>query len=134
MATAADHRIIIEKGADFKINVQVSENGITNKDLTGFTVEMVIKYEDPQGVITELDTIIGELVEDAPGSGTYLDGNISVTIDKAVTATYATRITPPVSPFATEYHYFYNIDINEGVVTADKENLRVLRGKCAVRV
>ena len=113
----------------------MSENGVTNKDLYGYSVEMVIKYEDTDGTIKVLDTIVGTVLEDAPGSGTYANGNLEVVIDKAITATYTTRVLPPLSPFTTEYNYFYNIDINEDpTITDGKDNLRVLRGKCAIRV
>lgn len=132
--TAADHRTIIEKGADYKIEIQVSENGIDMKDVTGYTVAMVIKYQDAQGAIAVLDTIAGYLVEDTVGSGTYLNGNVAVVIDKAVTATYATLVGAELNPFTTEYNYFYTIDITEDdAVSAGKDNIRILRGKLAIR-
>jgi len=132
--TAADHRAIIEKGADYRIDIQVSENGIDMKDVTDYTVEMVIKYQDTNGDIAILDSIAGVLVEDTEGSGTYLNGNIAVVIDKAITATYATLVDTALSPFTTEYNYFYSIDITEDVaVSAGKDNIRVLRGKLAIR-
>ena len=163
------------------------------KDLTGYAVEMVIKYEDDAGVIQTLDTITGELVEDVEagtkivgagnfevgveytialpgttdftligaadsitgtvftatdvgegtgtatvpvvGSGTYFNGYCRVVIDKAVTATYATRVTDTYDPFITEFRYNYHIDIIEDTnVSVANDDLRVLRGKCAVRV
>ena len=132
--TAADHRIIIEKGADYSIEIQVSENGIVMKDVTGYSVLMVIKFQDSNGDIQVRDTIAGILVEDTEGSGTYLNGNIAVVIDKAITATYPTLLATGLNPFTTEYNYFYTIDITEDdAVSVDKENIRVLRGKCAVR-
>lgn len=132
--TAADHRAIIEKGADYKIEIQVSENGIDMKDVTGYSVEMVIKYQDEAGAIVVLDTIAGYLVEDTVGSGTYLNGNVAVVIDKDVTATYATLVADTLSPFTTEYNYFYTIDITEdGAVSVGKDDIRILRGKMAIR-
>ena len=132
--TAADHRTIIEKGADYRIDIQVSENGIDNKDVTDYSVEMVIKYQDTNGDIAVLDTIAGFLVEDSVGSGTYLNGNVSVVIDKSITSTYATLVDEALSPFATEYNYFYGIDITEDIATSvDKDNIRILRGKLAIR-
>ena len=190
--TAADHRTIIEKGADYRIDIQVSENGIDMKDVTGYSVAMVIKYEDTDGSIVVLDTIAGILVDDVlaglytvgagnfeigveytiktigttdftligsvdnvigtvftatgagegtgeatidvAASGTYLNGNVAVVIDKTVTATYATRVTDGLSPFMTEYNYFYTIDITEDdAVSVDKDNVRILRGKLAIR-
>lgn len=132
--TAGNHKIIIEKGADFKIDLQVSENGIDMKDLTGYTIEMVIKYADEAGAVQTLDTIAGALIEDTPGSGTYLNGYCEVIIDKAVTATYPTRVGTDLNAFATEYNYHYHIEVTEDVaVSAGKENLRILRGKAAIR-
>ena len=197
MATAANHRIIIEQGSDFRINLQVSENELTPKDLTSYiaagAVEMVIKYKDPAtGNIVVQDTIAGSFVDDVPAftdnvvagsfvigvtytittvgttdftligaldnnigtsfvatgvgsgtgtadtlvpaSGTYVNGYCEVVIDKAVTATYPTRLDATLDPFTTEYMYNYHIDITEDTATsAGKENLRILRGKCAVR-
>ena len=197
MATAANHRIIIEQGSDFRINIQVSEDGITPKDLTPYiaagAIEMVIKYKDPAtGNIVVQDTIAGAFVDDVasyvdnvvagsfvigttytivsvgttdftligapdnnigtsfvatgagtgdgtadtvvPASGTYVNGYFEVVIDKAVTATYPTRLDQTLDPFVTEYMYNYHIDIIEDTATsAGKENLRILRGKCAVR-
>ena len=190
--TAADHRTIIEKGADYRIEIQVSENGIDNKDVTGYTVEMVIKYQDTDGSIVTLDTIAGVLIDDilehienvvagnfvidtvytiktvgdtdftligaadnnvgteftatgagtgtgtadtvVPASGTYLNGNVAVIIDKVATAAYATRIDTTLNPFMTEYNYFYSIDIIEDIaISAGKDNIRILRGKLAIR-
>ena len=135
--TAGNHRIIIEKGADFKIELQISENGIDMRDVTGYSVKMVIKYENA-GSITELAPIAGFLVEDTEGSGTYLNGNIAVVIDKAITATYPTLVDAGLSPFTTEYNYFYSIDITEDGIanpsgTTGIDNIRVLRGKCSIR-
>ena len=190
--TAADHRTIIEKGADYKIEIQVSENGIDNKDVTGYSVSMVIKFENDAGNIEVLDTVAGYLVDDSPAfnvtvaagnlevgveytisvlgdsdftladaanntvgevftatggttgtgeatmviaaSGTYVNGNVAVVIDKAVTATYDTRVSAGLNPFTTEYKYFYSIDITEDdAVSIDKDNIRILRGKLAIR-
>ena len=135
MATAANHRIIIEKGSDFQITIQVSDNGIDMKDLNGYTVEMTIQYQDTEGLIQVLDTIAGVLVPDEPGGHTYLNGYFKVVIDKSTTAGYPTRVSSDLNQFITEYNYNYHIDITENsTVSVGKENLRVLRGKCAVRV
>lgn len=134
MATAGNHKIIIEKGADFVIDVQVSENGIVHKNLTGFTVSMVIKYVDPiTKVITIQDTIPGVLVPDNPLlpvlDWTYFNGYLKVIIDKAATALYPTRLPAEYDPFATSYEYYYSINI----IGPNSQDYRVLRGKCAVR-
>ena len=118
---------------DFVIDVQVSENGIVHKDLTGFTVEMVIKYSDDAGAVQTLDTIIGVLVPDNPldleVDWTYLNGYLKVVIDKTATAGYATRVGTDLNPFTTAYEYYYSINI----AGPGSEDLRVLRGKCAIR-
>lgn len=133
MATAGNHKIIIEKGADFNIDVQVSDNGIVHKDVTGFTVTMTIKYVDDVGAIQVLDTINGSIVPDDPSlpevDWTYLNGYINVNIDKLITAGYPTRVPANLDPFATSFEYNYSIDINGGT----SEDIRVLRGKCAIR-
>ena len=139
MATATNHRIIIEQGSDFRINLQISEDGLTPKDLTTHAasgaIEMVIKYKDvTTGDIVVQDTVAGVFVEDTPASGTYVNGYCEVVIDEAVTATYPTRLLANIDPFATEYMYNYSIELIEDTVTsAGKDNLRILRGKCAVR-
>ena len=67
-------------------------------------------------------------------SGTYLNGYFQVVIDKTATATYMTRIAAELNQFITEYNYNYHIDIVEDIATSiGKEDLRVLRGKLAVR-
>ena len=134
MATAGNHKIIIERGADFVIDVQVSENGIVHKDLTGFTVSMDIKYADPTTkAVTTQDTIPGTLIPDNPDDPadqhTFKNGYIQVNIDKAKTATYPTRLPTEYDPFATSYEYYYSINITG----PDSQDFRVLRGKCAVR-
>ena len=132
--TAANHKIIIEKGATFKIDIQVSENGIVMKDLLGWTVHFALMH-DVDGIVTEAYTQLGELVpdelspDDAPDSPpTYLNGNITVKIDGSNTGTLATLVDPALDPFITEYNYFYHIDIKDGT-----DEIRVLRGKAAVR-
>ena len=133
MATAGNHKIIIEKGMDFSIDVQVSENGIVHKDLTGYTVSMSIKFEDEQGLIQVLDTIVGDLVPDNPTEPevdwTYFNGYLNVTIDKLATSTYDTRVAGDLHAFSTAYEYYYSIDI----VGPGSSDFRVLRGKCAIR-
>lgn len=133
MATAGNHKIIIEKGADFVIDVQVSENGVIHKDLEGFTVVMTIKYEDDAKVIQTLATVPGEIVPDDASlpvlEWTYANGYLLVNIDKALTATYPTRLPAEYDSFATSYEYYYSIDI----IGPDSQDFRVLRGKCAVR-
>lgn len=133
MATAGNHKIIIEKGADFDIDIQVSENGIVHKDVAGYTVTMVIKYADEAGVIHTQDTIAGTIVPDDPSMDpaewTYFNGYVNVIIDKAATATYPTRLPAEYSPFATSFEYIYSIDINDSF----SDDIRILRGKCAIR-
>lgn len=134
MATAGNHKIIIEKGVDFDIDIQVSENGVVHKDVSGFTVKMTIKYTDDVGAIQTLDTITGSIVADDPtldpGVWTYLNGYVNVTIDKVATAGYATRVPSTMDAFATSYEYYYSVDINNATTG---EDIRVLRGKCAIR-
>lgn len=127
--TAANHRIIIEKGATFKIDIQVSENGIVMKDLLGWTVHFALMH-DVDGIVAEAYAQLGELVPDDELANplTYLNGNIKVKIDGSNTGALATLVDPSLDPFTTEYNYFYHIDIKDGT-----DEIRVLRGKAAVR-
>jgi hypothetical protein len=136
MATAGNHKVIIEQGADYSIEVQVSENGITNKDLNGFTPTMAIKYATTDGSVVNVGVYTGTLIPDIKTEetdpDTYLNGYFKVVIDKEITATlavYPNGMPVGADPFATTYEYFYNIDLNND----SSDDLRVLRGKLAVR-
>lgn len=207
MATAADHKIIIEKGADFKIDTRVTIDGINAYNLgpteanygvtntTGYIPIMCLMYNSTEydfistngsqtvtqdtsivksgsnlylyigvtGVVdlsttvytdTALWTDLGNsYVKYVKSDGTTtrtktpiytgsiltdgLDGNFSIILDDAVTSlltTYKGTITSVLdnNPFATEYNYFYYIELTN--TTVDVLDIRVLRGKAAVRV
>ncbi len=169
MATAGHHNIIIEKGADFVIEVQVSENGILNKDITNYNISFQLMYADDKGIDhvaqfldpDDLATqrsfpVAGFILPDdeeqctlkRSGSPKYTPipgidpcgatkGKFMVIIDKEITEQLPTRVPPELDPFSTSWEYFYHIDIDERVATGkskNAENLRVLRGKCAVRL
>ena len=136
--TAAEHKIIIEKGADFSIDIQVFEDvSVKILNATNDTVTMKLKH-----VVTQADInaggayaalSVGDVYSVAIGTGTVVDaslGKINVLIDKNETASLSTRIvSADVSPFSTEYNYFYDITL----VTNTTEDIKVVRGKCAVR-
>lgn len=94
-----------------------------NADLVSWTGDFRLYYDDA-GSVTE------EVVANTFTVTDGVNGAFSVHIDEAVTDTLLTRVTS-ANPFITEYRYFYHIEINN---TNSGEDLRVLRGKCAVRV
>lgn len=138
---AADKKIIIERGADFRIAVEVND-GLFPKNIETYVPSMVIQYYDedldtitylqPDGSLTGTPyQYVGTLLEDPPG----INGEFEIIIDKAITALFDPQLDMEVitSRFSTQYNYFYYIEINEPGVASSSENLRLLRGKCAVR-
>lgn len=153
MATAADHKIIIEKYTDFKIDLRVtidginaynlgpteSNDGITNT--TGYTPKMYLMYNN-SGVVNYVksDGTSAGTTKTAIYSGSALadslDGNFSVILDDAVTDLLnpvfsGTTEVLTNNPFATEYNYFYSIDLENA--TAAPLDIKVVRGKAAIR-
>lgn len=160
---AADKKLIIEKGADFRIQLEIVEGVGFPKDLTNFTASMYIQYYSEaidadyglsadtiynllaNGTFVEYDgsnkvAFPGVLVGIEGSEG--LNGEFNVIIDKSITATFPTMLdmTKITNRFGTDYNFFYQIEIDENSeagadddVTVDRENMRVLRGKLAVR-
>jgi len=145
--TAADHKIIIEKGADFTIEVQAYE-GLTPKDLStdSWTVVMNIQHLDADNTIVSTNTeevspkapsvyAVGSIIDD-------VNGIVQIRIDNTDTINLPTGINDDtflgktdqtdISPFSTEYNHFYTITLVNA--TTNTEDLRLLRGKCAIRV
>jgi len=140
--TAAEHNIIIEKGADFRLHTQVTEGIGKAKDILGWTIELRIKRLSSSGAIEFMNqTGRGFSLTDSAFTATGdADGKFTIVIDKAVTAEMATGLPEEVSnKFATEYMYMYSVDINKPLAedgtetSANVENTRVLRGRCAIR-
>jgi len=137
MATAAEHKIIIEKGADYKLEVQISNSGVATDhvDVADYSIYLTIQYADENGDIqylvggnaTTMNRFEGTKVPDVAGADplTYDNGNMEITVDKAITAGFPTR----TEPFKTAYEYFYHVDIESTTGT----ETRILRGKCAIR-
>ena len=139
---AAEKKIIIERGADFRIALEVVEGISTPKDISTFTAGMtikhydkvndVIKYLQEDGTLTNVPyEFPGNLLGATPGSL----GKFEIVIDKTITENFDPLLDMTVitDRFATDYNYFYNIDINDTGDSTTVENIRVLRGKCAVR-
>lgn len=139
---AAEKKIIIERGADFRIALELVEGVGTPKDISTFTVGMNIKYYDktndtishlqPDGTLTDVPYIFpGTLLGTPPGSM----GEFEIVIDKTITVLFDPKLDMQkmTDRFGTEYNYFYNIDIQGAGDSLTAENKRVLRGKCAVR-
>ena len=98
-----------------------------------------IKYVTSTGTSTDTKTAIR--TGSTLGSG--LDGNFTVELDgDDITSNLSTLPSGQTSevltnsPFATEYNYFYYIEITkiDGDGAGDDDIVRVIRGKAAVRV
>lgn len=158
---AADRNIVIDKGVDFTIRLKVTEGIGSPKDLVGYTPKMKLMKTDSNGNVlyasenavefTSIPAYIvnGVLLSDGvDDSGNQLPagqgGKFEIIIDAAVTSVidtnlpiYLNGIGEPLNsnnPFATEYTYFYSIDLIQNGGGVNKEDLRILRGKCAVRI
>ena len=134
--TAAEHRIIIEKGADFKITLRVTKDGINAVDLSsdGAAANWSYTFSLRKIVDGELVDVTGfPMTNELISAGTpdpLANGVFQIVIDKAITGALPTLVTSD-DPFATEYNYYYAIDINE--VSGGTKDLRLLRGRCSVR-
>lgn len=148
---AAERHIIIDKGADFTIKLKVTEGIGSPKDLTGYipkmrlmktTADESIAYASENGGSVIFGTNPEYIVEGVITDAT--NGEFEVIIDSSATSNIDTNLPdfiddqgnsqPNKNPFATEYTYFYSIDLLQGGSAINKEELRILRGKCAVRV
>ena len=105
--------------------------------------------ENGAEVFIKVPVVIGSLIQDGVDSTNVPlpageTGKFQVVIDSAITELIDTNLPPFITstgeeesnknPFATEYTYFYTIEIVQDGVSAVKEELRILRGKCAVRL
>ena len=149
---AAERHIIIDKGVDFTIKLKVTEGIGSPKNLSGYIPKMrLMKTTEDENIAYASQTggsiifgtspayIVEGKVTDA------INGEFEVIIDSSATSNIDTNLPkfvddqgnsqPNKNPFATEYTYFYSIDLLQGgsTPTIDKEELRILRGKCAVR-
>ena len=177
---APEKKIIIDKGADYEMWIQVPDGEFANKDVRNWKWTLRIMNDNKDSDPTEY-----KVIEGIAGAGTYTpttynpdgsvkdnpifngiaktpsaqitvpseendarNGWIKIKIDSSDTFTYDTRIEG-LNKFITEYNYFYTITIYEpdddnrsGVmtystqrgVTREKEELRIARGQCAVRI
>ena len=159
---AAEKKLIVERGADFRIQLEIMD-GLFQKDLTNFTSGMYIQYYSEGIAIDLENGLTSDTIYNLKADGTFLEdngtnkvefpgilvgvtpglnGEFNVIIDKSVTATFPTMLdmSKMTNRFGTEYNYYYHIEIDENAVggadddiTVDRENMRVLRGKLAVR-
>ena len=147
---AAERHIIIDKGVDFTIKLRVTEGIGSPKNLLGYIPKMRLMRTNADGSIAYASGDGGSVIFGpnpayiAVGAITdATNGEFEVIIDSSVTANIDTNLPdfiddqgnskPNKNPFATEYTYFYSIDLLESGLAASKEELRILRGKCAVR-
>jgi len=161
--TAGDYKIIIEKNADFSLEVAIKEGVGVPKNLNGYSVYMRLMYignsaviaNDTTGIIyylgvnadgeavrstaattkIELPNAIPASTNAEGGDNTGEDGIVYVKLDKAFTGSLNTLIdTAKTSDlFATEYNYRYELCIYDNNDSTSSDDIKVLRGKCAVR-
>jgi hypothetical protein len=148
---APDHKIIIDIGSDYEIWIQVPDGSLAFKDVRewNWTLKLYsggkgatapIQYKtDFTGVCPGLQAEDDTLYDDQDPVDyekiQSLNGWVKVKIDAADTATFTTGLSADVDSFATEYNYRYTLDINDDAITPglDTEEIRILRGKCAIR-
>lgn len=134
--TAAEHRIIIERGADFSLRFRATMDGVSAINLTGSTVRFDLRYVDEDGN-DEAQVIPAGAAGLTTGVYNVADGEGFVLIDKVATALIPTRVIGD-NPFGTEFRYYYTVtieDIDMGLNPDIKANgIRILRGRCAVRL
>jgi len=138
--TAAEHSIVIEKGADFKLDIVYKDSTGMAKDINNYTGRMSIFFIDDKGKTKYLNdkgeptdsatTIVKDI---SPSDGT--NGKITIKIEDKVTSKIDTRL-PKGKELATEYNYYYHIDIvlEDGDATGNDIIERLLRGRLAVRL
>jgi len=134
--TAAEKKLIIEKGSDYLAMFRVPhDDGITTRDLTGWTWEVkVYKVTDVSNPVAVVTGLAGSRGEDVA------NGNVDIYLDSA-SAIQSLPCKPDSQtesilvddPFATEYNYRYTITLIEGG-SSPKREMRIARGKLAVRV
>lgn len=133
--TAAEKKIILEKGSDYRLQLLIKDDGgIANKDLDGWS--WVFNVYSKTDVTTPAYTFSSEFSGDFPGED-LTNGACTVHIDSASTSTMNTLIPEGEDPFMTDYNYYYTLTLSgpEGTGTLDdNREMRVLRGKLAVRV
>lgn len=136
--TAAEKKIILEQGSDYRIQLRVkADDGINDKDLDGWTWTFKIYNKD--GTVYP---IAGDPLTDVPFDGTFagddlLNGQGTVNIDSLITAAIDTGITGNVNPFDTEFNYYYTLTIKGTESPANSEpsrEMRIMRGRLAVRI
>ena len=144
---APDHKIIIDKGSDYQILIQVPETNMSIKDVRGWTWTFKIYNQGKGPDSPELYKTYSMSCPAYTNDLNSLDytndydeiqaanGWVNIRIDASDTATLLTGISAEVDSFATEYNYRYTIDIVDGNVTPglDSEEIRILRGRCAIR-
>lgn len=138
--TAAEQKIILEIGSDYRLQLKVKQDdGINDRDLTGWGFKFVILKSDGTGY----DTIPGIFTDGIQGNtaSQLTNGECTVSIDAVKTEDYVTGITGD-NIFDTEFNYFYTLTLYEDgnsmkssdPVSNTKREMRVMRGKLAIRI
>lgn len=135
--TAAEKKIILEHGSDYLLQLKIkADDGLNDRDVSGWT--WVIKiYNASTAVLAS--TITGQVPDyvgtvDVPNPAE--NGLIDILIDSASIDSLPTLVQQVTDPFATEYNYYYTLTITDNpVATSDnRRDMRLLRGKLAVRL
>ena len=134
--TAAEQRIVLEIGSDYRLQLKVKQDdGINDRDLTGWGFKFVILSNDG----TVYRTISSVFTDGVGGNeaSKLVNGECVVAIDSTETNTMVTGITGD-NIFDTEYNYFYTLTLYEVgstmVPSLGEREMRVMRGKLAIRI
>lgn len=139
---APTHKIIIDKDADYEIWIQVPATTTSSLNVSGY--KWIFQLYNSKGAkLVNAAPIIYSFTDTCPGTvenpdTDSIDGWVKVKIDSAKTTKLPTNPTDTdETTFNTVYNYRYTITIKEDTEVEDTsttKELRIARGKCAVRV
>ena len=138
--TAAEHKLVIDKGSDFTLLLKVKTNlsGLSYDNLTGYSYTFNIYKPDSDS--TDGLTLAHTFTKNVSDFGGRVDpaqGELLVYIDATDTAQMET-LNPKDKPFDTLYNYYYTIQL-EGPSSSDeyeqtRDKQTILRGRLSVRI
>ena len=135
--TAAEQKIILEIGSDYRLQLKVKDDdGINDRDLTGWGFKFVILNTDGT-VYKTVSSVFADGVEGNVASK-LVNGECVIVVDSTETSTMVTGIIVGGNIFDTEYNYFYTLTLYEVgstmVPSLGEREMRVMRGKLAIRI
>jgi hypothetical protein len=156
---AAEKKIIIEKGADFSMEIALTNSAGGDKILPANSIILfsLFKFRDidetgsfPSTISSPAEAATNVIVPapDVVTAGRYKshnaythDGtgnNILLELSREVTASLTTEIVVGRNQFNTEYNYYYHIDLVQYSDISPFDEIkgveRLMRGACAVRL